>query len=510
MEDLFQIDNINDKVDDLNLLSDRKVYKTVAYSTTSGGAVSGKKMMQAVVNLVVSATLSILQFLSDVWQIHIALPRDGLVPEAGLIVNKLLFQLFGKDKFKKLEYLCQFYHKFGLFKYEGKIYIFDEHLAQTVINKLDKVTDNYADDTPLKDSFLSSSEAMPDSDRVIESIFRKTSIYGRSSLVIRDLDILCKNILEMNESEPINFTKLSLRLALDMAGHVLLELDLGGQEGRQDRLLETMMTILHRCYALEEISSKSKEFAKAVDELDNLTSQILTDAVNTDDNNVKARRLVSQLYDACGYDKAKDNMKVFLMAGTESTASVLPIMFYLLAKYPQVQKELQTEAEQNVDNIRKDPNLPLPKIDSVIKEVLRLYPIVPFIRRQNERPVTIGNFKLKERSEIMVFLWGMHRSPYTWNRSTNFVPFRFYKNLSRKDSSNLYIPFGDGSRMCIAQHLARLEIRLTMAVLLNAFDFRLVKETQDLQFVVDWTHSVIHPDRDMFFRVVPRAMPANA
>ena len=63
----------------------------------------------------------------------------------------------------------------------------------------------------------------------------------------------------------------------------------------------------------------------------------------------------------------------------------------------------------------------------------------------------------------------------------------------------MYIPFGAGSRVCIGQHMAWLELRLAIAILLHDFAFSKSNLTPDLKFVVDWAHAVVHPDKDMVF-----------
>ena len=72
-----------------------------------------------------------------------------------------------------------------------------------------------------------------------------------------------------------------------------------------------------------------------------------------------------------------------------------------------------------------------------------------------------------------------------------------------KTSGKMYIPFGAGSRVCIGQHLAWLELRLAIALLLFQFKFEHAPETPELRFVVDWAHAVVHPDKDMVFRISP-------
>ena len=178
----------------------------------------------------------------------------GYIPEPNAVINGLLRLTFGDDKLKKLEYLTDFYHRYGIFKYETKIYIVNPRLAQTAINKLEKGAENYLEDSPLKDTFLGSSQKSPETRRAIAAIFRKTSVEERGNMMIQDIDNMCSKMAEELGGH-VNITEWTLRLALDIVGHVLLQLDFQGLEGRQTRLLECMMTMLHRCYALNEISS---------------------------------------------------------------------------------------------------------------------------------------------------------------------------------------------------------------------------------------------------------------
>ncbi|KAK3093312.1 hypothetical protein FSP39_013961 [Pinctada imbricata] len=421
----------------------------------------------------------------------------GTIPEPSLLTHALLRLKFGSNKLSKLEYLTDYYNKEGLFKYDAKIYIVDPKLAQTAINKLEKGAENYLEDSPLKDTFLGSSQKSPETRRAIAAIFRKTSIEEKSNMMIKDIDLMCEK-MKVETKGHVNITEWTLRLALDIVGHVLLQLDFRGLDGHQEKLLECMMTMLHRCYALREITSDSKEFQNANDEFDKITIQVLEDALNKDDDPHEGKRLVKSLHEACGFDEAKDNMKLFLMAGTETTASTIPVVFSLLTQYPEVQDELRDEADSLIGRLRSDPTIPLPKIDAMMKEVLRLYPIAPFISRQNQHPVSLGPISLEKHADILIFTWGIHRSEYLWKRSKEFVPDRF-RDPSSKDQSNFYIPFGAGSRVCIGQHLAWLELRLAIAILLNKFEFHKGEETPDLNFVVDYHHAVVHPDVDMKF-----------
>ncbi|XP_048770086.2 uncharacterized protein LOC125676234 isoform X3 [Ostrea edulis] len=427
-------------------------------------------------------------------------PTKGRIPEPGTLFQKLLSLRFGEDKLKKLEFLTEFYFHYGLFKFDSKIYIFNSKLAQQAIYKLEKGAEHYLENSPLKNTFLGSSQKSPETRRAIASLFRKTSIEERAVIMMGDIQEMCKKF----RGEPnsiVNITEWTLRLALDIVGHVLLELDFHGLDKQQETMISSMTTILHRCYALNEVQPGSKEFSDASEQFDAITQRVLEEALSIDDVAFKGKRLVKSLHDACGFSEAKDNMKLFLMAGTETTASTIPVVMSLLVKYPEIQNELRQEAETLINALVADPTTRLPKTESVLSEVLRLYPIAPFISRQNYEPVTLGDVNLDQHADVIIFTWGIHRSSHFWDRAREFVPFRFLN--SSKTSGNMYIPFGAGSRVCIGQHLAWLELRLAIAFLLYQFKFEHAQETPELNFVVDWAHAVVHPDKDMIFKISP-------
>ncbi|KAK3577600.1 hypothetical protein CHS0354_013661, partial [Potamilus streckersoni] len=197
--------------------------------------------------------------------------------------------------------------------------------------------------------------------------------------------------------------------------------------------------------------------------------------------------------------QARNNMKLFLMAGSETTASAIPVILYLLTAYPELYHQIQSEADQNIAQLREDPTISLPRTEALMKEVLRTYPIAPFISRRTFFTVTLGNVEIPASSDLIVFTWGIHRSENVWPKAKQFLPFRFLDYDPVHGS--MYIPFGAGSRICIGQHLAWLELKLAVAILLHKINFSKVPGTPDLRFVVDWAHAVVHPDKDMIFNV---------
>lgn len=65
-----------------------------------------------------------------------------------------------------------------------------------------------------------------------------------------------------------------------------------------------------------------------------------------------------------------------------------------------LQQELRDEVDERWSEIMDDPTTILPKMESMMKEILRLYPIAPFISRQNNVPVNLGNIHLDQHVSI--------------------------------------------------------------------------------------------------------------
>lgn len=122
--------------------------------------------------------------------------RRGAIPEAGIILNNLLELVFHDDNLLKLEFLTDFYQEYGLFRFDDKIYMFDQKLTQTVINKLEKGAHDYLENSPLKNTILGSTNRSPEVRRAIATIFRKSVLEEKGNLIIQDVEKFCDKMSE--------------------------------------------------------------------------------------------------------------------------------------------------------------------------------------------------------------------------------------------------------------------------------------------------------------------------
>ncbi|HEX7260549.1 MAG TPA: cytochrome P450, partial [Luteolibacter sp.] len=161
----------------------------------------------------------------------------------------------------------------------------------------------------------------------------------------------------------------------------------------------------------------------------------------------------------------------FLLAGHETTANALTWIFYLISRHPEVERRLSDELAAvlggRVPVLDDVPKLAYTK--RVIQEAMRLYPPIWIIERRVIREDVIGGFTLPAGSAVVISPYALHRHPAFWERPEEFDPDRF---LSPPPAA--YIPFGAGPRFCIGNEFAMLEAQLITAMVMQAYQLRLV------------------------------------
>lgn len=111
----------------------------------------------------------------------------------------------------------------------------------------------------------------------------------------------------------------------------------------------------------------------------------------------------------------------------------------------------------------------------VVKEALRLHPVVPTIARRCAQDCSLGQYRLKANSVVLVSATSLHRHPDFWARPDEFNPDRFSREEQRRtmQSPFQYVPFSAGPRNCIGQRFAQMQMIVVLASLLSAFTFSL-------------------------------------
>lgn len=193
---------------------------------------------------------------------------------------------------------------------------------------------------------------------------------------------------------------------------------------------------------------------------------MLMEARDQDDN--------SQMNDK----QLRDELITLIIAGHETTSNTLSWTWMLLAQYPEVQAKLLEEIDTVLGG-RTPTVADLPRLryaDLVIKESMRLYPAVPTIGREATKDCEIGGYTIPEGYAIIISQWVMHRHPKYFENPEVFQPERWENDLEKRLTKGVYIPFGDGPRICIGKGFAIMEAVLLLVTIAQKYQLSLVPD----------------------------------
>ncbi|VAI27979.1 unnamed protein product [Triticum turgidum subsp. durum] len=163
---------------------------------------------------------------------------------------------------------------------------------------------------------------------------------------------------------------------------------------------------------------------------------------------------------------------VMLTAGTDTSALTTEWAMALLLKHREVMAKTRAEIDANVGMSRlveESDITNLPYLQCVVKETLRLCPVGPVIpAHEAMEDCTVGGFHVQRGTMILVNAWAIHRDANVWDAPEEFRPERF---LGRDAVTMPMLPFGFGRRRCPGEGLAMRVVSLTLAALLQCFEW---------------------------------------
>ncbi|XP_057548764.1 carotene epsilon-monooxygenase, chloroplastic isoform X2 [Amaranthus tricolor] len=250
---------------------------------------------------------------------------------------------------------------------------------------------------------------------------------------------------------------------------------------------------------VEELIAKCKEIVEAEGEkIDN------EEYVNDADPSILRFLLASR--EEVSSIQLRDDLLSMLVAGHETTGSVLTWTVYLLSKDP----SSLSKAKEEVDRVLQgrlpsfEDTKELKYLARCILESMRLYPHPPVLLRRAQVQDTLpGNYKVNPGQDIMISVYNIHHSSQVWERAEEFIPERFDLEGPLPNETNTdfrFVPFSGGPRKCVGDQFALLEAIVALTILLQNINFELIPD-QDITMT---TGATIHTTNGLYMRVTER------
>ncbi|MGX7827336.1 cytochrome P450 [Actinokineospora sp. 24-640] len=148
--------------------------------------------------------------------------------------------------------------------------------------------------------------------------------------------------------------------------------------------------------------------------------------------------------DVLTHTEIRDQLVTLLLAGHESTATALAWAFHDLARSPRCLAKATAAAHAGEDGY----------LEAVVKESMRLHPVVYEVARKTTEDVVIGGYRIPAGRTIMPSISLVHFDERNHPDAMAFRPERF---LDGEVSPSTWLPFGGGIRRCLGAAFSLLE-----------------------------------------------------
>jgi cytochrome P450 len=175
------------------------------------------------------------------------------------------------------------------------------------------------------------------------------------------------------------------------------------------------------------------------------------------------RDLLALLVRASGDDaqgltdhEMRDQLMTLVAAGHETTATAMAWSMLELARHPRIQDRCVEEIAEGGSRY----------LDAVLKETLRLHPVVPMVMRELQEPATVGGRTYPRGMTVSPSIVLAHRDPTSYPGPAEFDPDRF---LGDVPTPTTWLPFGGGARRCIGASFAMMEGEVILRQVLERY-----------------------------------------
>ncbi|XP_029315190.1 sterol 26-hydroxylase, mitochondrial [Cottoperca gobio] len=194
-----------------------------------------------------------------------------------------------------------------------------------------------------------------------------------------------------------------------------------------------------------------------------------------------------------------------LLAGMDTTSNTLTWTLHLLSKNPQSQARLYREVSTLVpaDRIPSAAEVTrMPYLKAVIKEALRMYPVVPMNARiMTENNVAIGGFTFPKKTVFTLCHYAISHDKEAFPEPFKFKPDRWLRDGRKRPNPFASIPFGFGVRGCVGRRIAELEMYLVLFRIIRHFEIKPDLTMEELKCI---NRTVLVPDQKLNLHFVDR------
>lgn len=345
-----------------------------------------------------------------------------------------------------------------------------DHVRHVMVSNADNYDKNTRSAAMIRetcgDSLLSGDEdAWLRHRRLIQPVFHPRFLESIDDVVDASLEeMFIRWEQEISAQRPIDINREMMRFMIGTSARILFSsnVDVSAIDNALTALLADTWRRLQAPFDPSFFSPRfhKQAFKRAVVDIDAIVFKIIAKRRNEQFVGDDLLSLLLNAHEQSGEtgfsDKElRDAAVTLLLAGHETTASVLASTFWLVGQEPE--RELETV----------DPS-------KLFQEAIRLYPSIWILERRAVESDVIGGMQIPKGSSVLISPYVLHRSEAFWPEPDRFDPSRFDEGQIEERPRHAYIPFGLGKHRCVGIHMANRIADRVLGKVFQHFEMHLV------------------------------------
>nr|XP_015836192.1 PREDICTED: uncharacterized protein LOC103313316 [Tribolium castaneum] len=302
-----------------------------------------------------------------------------------------------------------------------------------------------------------------------------------------------------------NLIRCTLNLAIENLADVDSDL-IQGQDNYlqnvkrlEDLLAIRIFTFWFHADFFWKMSPLSREMHKATEETFAFVKQIIkTKKMNVkQDNNspTKGKLFINHLIKVSKTDAKIDDLAIeeeiqnILIASSETTALTAGLVLTILGIFPEIQFKVSNELGAVFGHDGRAPSLEdinkMEYLECVIKETLRLFPVLPIILRFLDQDIKLGAYTIPAGCSIAIPICHLNKKADFWENPEKFDPDRFLRMNSSERHRCTFIPFSYGPRNCIGLKYGMMSLKVLLSTILRNYTIKpsVYEKLEDIEMV---------------------------
>lgn len=322
--------------------------------------------------------------------------------------------------------------------------------------------------------------------KLAQPAFQHARLHGFVDTMTRATSEMLARLETREDGHELDLHAEMMRVTLRMAGMTLFGADLDDVAVDVARALAIVLPWVNASIErpfrapLWVPTRENREFQRAMRTLDGLVARVVSARRASGREHADLLGLLMAARDdegsgAMSDRQLRDEVLTAVLAGHETTANALTWAWYLLAQHPEWLERVRDEARRVLGE--RDPAfLDLAKLEvteRVLEESMRLYPPAWEFEREALVDDVAHGICIPKGTIVMIAPYTMHRHARYWDEPQRFDPDRFLPDRVAARPRYVYLPFGDGPRVCIGKGFAMMEAKILLAMMARTLSFTL-------------------------------------